>query len=233
MAGMEKKDGGGGCRWSPSPESSCLCDIFSSSVEGLLSFCMDPRLLPKSHRLIGFGTASLKGGLPLSVGIRASAQAVMHGGGNTRNETDCLKGEPPSEVMGGTGREVSISSFQQCAPPPPVKRNKVFHSCIIQLSEQVFRALTKVSNELHCRLLLKMLVRGKALYLISSPIFWCFGNAWPLPCANSFVLAKNPTIFFVRWGDDDAVSVLLSFRGFLLRTKDCLSLFVAVQGGGC
>lgn len=104
----------------------------------------------------------------------------------------------------------------------------MFHSCIIQLSEQVFQALTKVSNELHCRLLLKMLVRGKALYLISSPIFWRFGNAWPLPCANSFVLA----IFFVRWGDDDAVSVLLSFRGFLLRTKDCLSLFVAVQQFG-
>lgn len=227
----KKRMVGRGCRWSPSPESSCLCDIFSSSVEGLLSFCMDTRLLPKSHRLIGFGTASLKGGLPLSVGTRAPAQAVTHGGGNMRNETDCLKGEPPSEVTGGTGWEVSISSFQQCAPPA-VKRNKVFHSCIIQLSEQVFRALTKVSNELHCRLLLKMLVRGKALYLISSPIFWCFGNAWPLPCANSFVLAKNPTkilIFFVRWGDDDAVSVLLSFRSFLLRTKDCLSLFVAVQ----
>lgn len=106
MAGMEKKDGGlvgRGCRWSPSPESSCLCDIFSSSVEGLLSFCMDPRLLPKSHRLTGFGTASLKGGLPFSVRTRVLAQAVTHGGGNTRDETDCLKGEPPSEVTGGTG----------------------------------------------------------------------------------------------------------------------------------
>lgn len=36
---------------------------YSSSVEGLLSFCMDPRLLPKSHRLIGFGIASQKGSL--------------------------------------------------------------------------------------------------------------------------------------------------------------------------
>lgn len=105
--------------------------------------------------------------------------------------------------------------------PPLVKRNKAFHSCIIQLSGQVFLALTKVSNELHCRLLLKMLVRGKALCLIPSPIFWCFGNAWPLPCANSFVLARNPTFLGGgRWSDNDVVSVLLSFRGFLLQTKE-------------
>lgn len=35
-----------------------VCVIFLSSVEGLFSLGMDSRLLPKSHRLIGFGIAS-------------------------------------------------------------------------------------------------------------------------------------------------------------------------------
>lgn len=90
-----------------------------------------------------------------------------------------------------------------------------------------------------------MLVRGEALYLISSPIFLYFGNALPLPCTNSFVLPKNfdffvPLFLFFFFGGRQWCGDRLTFfcryepstEKQSVEVDGSLSLFVAVQECG-